>query len=53
VFDTSALKDLSGQFLKLCDLDYWNGTLLNIAHGMISVCMEFMHVLCYNINSLQ
>jgi hypothetical protein len=29
----------------VCELDYWNGTVLNVAHGMIPVCMEFMHVL--------
>jgi hypothetical protein len=29
----------------LCELDCWNGTILNVAHGMIPVCMEFMHVL--------
>jgi hypothetical protein len=26
----------------MCDLDHWNDT---VAHGMIPVCMEFMHVL--------
>jgi hypothetical protein len=26
-------------------MDYWNGTVLNVAHGMIPVCMEFKHVL--------
>jgi hypothetical protein len=24
---------------------FWNGTVLKVAHGMIPVCMEFMHVL--------
>jgi hypothetical protein len=41
----SALEVLIGQFLKLCELNYWNGTVLNVAHGMIPVCLEFMHVL--------
>jgi hypothetical protein len=31
--------------LKLCELDCWNGTVLNVAHCMIPVCMEFMDVL--------
>jgi hypothetical protein len=41
----SALEGLIGQFSKLCELNYWNGTVLNVAHGMIPVCLEFMHVL--------
>jgi hypothetical protein len=24
---------------------HWNGTVLTVAYGMISICMEFMHVL--------
>jgi hypothetical protein len=40
-----ALRQFFDSFLKLCELDYWNGTGLNVAHGMIHVCMEFMHVL--------
>jgi hypothetical protein len=39
------MKVLIGQFKKLCELDNWNGTVLNVAHGMIPVWMEFMHVL--------
>jgi hypothetical protein len=39
--NNSALKALSGQFLKLWELDYWNGTVLNVEHGMIPV----LHVL--------
>jgi hypothetical protein len=39
------LKVRIGQFSKLSELHYWNGTVLNVAHGMIKVCMEFMHVL--------
>jgi hypothetical protein len=36
---------LIGQFSKLSELDFWNGRVLNGAHGMmIPVCMEFMHV---------
>jgi hypothetical protein len=31
--------------LELCELDCHNGTVLNVAHGTIPVCMEFMHVL--------
>jgi hypothetical protein len=31
--------------LKLCELDYWNGTFPNVADGMIPDCMEFMHAL--------
>jgi hypothetical protein len=27
------------------ELDYWNGSVLNVAHGMTPVCMEFLHVL--------
>jgi hypothetical protein len=42
--NTSALKVLSGQFLKLCELDFRNGTVRNVAGGMIPVCMEFMYV---------
>jgi hypothetical protein len=42
--NTSALKVRIGQFSKLCELDYWNGTVLNVAPGLILVCMEFMHV---------
>jgi hypothetical protein len=38
-------KLLVGQFSKLCELDYWNETVVNVAHDMIPVCMEFMHVL--------
>jgi hypothetical protein len=30
--------------LELCELDYWNGRVLNVAHGLIPVCMELMHV---------
>jgi hypothetical protein len=26
------------------ELEYWNGTVQNVAHGMILVCMEFMLV---------
>jgi hypothetical protein len=29
----------------MCELDDWNGTVLNAAHGMIPICMEFMHTL--------
>jgi hypothetical protein len=43
--NASAPTGLNGQFLNLCELDYWNGTVLNVAHGMTPVCMEFMHVL--------
>jgi hypothetical protein len=43
--NTNTLKFISGEVLKLCELDYWNGFVLNVAHGMIHVCMEFMHVL--------
>jgi hypothetical protein len=39
------MKALIGQFKKLCELDNWKGTVLNVAHGMIPACMEFMHVL--------
>jgi hypothetical protein len=35
-------------------MDYWNGTVLNVAHRMILIDMKFMHVLlqrpkCWNI----
>jgi hypothetical protein len=43
--NTSALKVLIRQISNLCELDFWNGTVLNVAHGMIPVGMEFMHVL--------
>jgi hypothetical protein len=43
--NTSASKILMGQFLKLCELGFWNRTVLKVANGMIPVCMEFMHVL--------
>jgi hypothetical protein len=43
----SALNDLIGLFLNLCELDYWNGTVLKVAHGMIPICMEFMHALLH------
>jgi hypothetical protein len=33
---TNALKVLIGLFSKLCELDYWNGTVL------IPVCMDFI-----------
>jgi hypothetical protein len=39
--NTSALHVLNGQFLELCELEYWHGTVLNVAHGMIPVCMKF------------
>jgi hypothetical protein len=29
----------------MCELDDWNGTVLNVAHGMIPVCLEFMQIL--------
>jgi hypothetical protein len=41
----SALKIHSEHLLTLCELEYWNGTILNVAHDMIPVGMEFMHVL--------
>jgi hypothetical protein len=39
--NTRAQKVLSEQVLKLCELD----SVLDVLHGMIPVCMEFMHVL--------
>jgi hypothetical protein len=36
---------LIGQFAKLCDLDYWNGMVLNVAHCMLLARTEFRHVL--------
>jgi hypothetical protein len=39
--DTRAPKVLRGQF---CEVDYWNGTVLNVAQNMIPVVMELMHV---------
>jgi hypothetical protein len=30
-------KHFGFKVLKLCELDYWNGTVLNVAHGMIPV----------------
>jgi hypothetical protein len=42
--DDMYLKALRRQFSKLCELDYWNGTVLNVARGMMPVCMESMHV---------
>jgi hypothetical protein len=43
--NTKALQVRFGQFSKLSELGLWNGTVLNVARGMIPVCMEFMHVL--------
>jgi hypothetical protein len=37
----SALKVRIAQFSKLCELEYLNGTVLYVSHGMISVCMYF------------
>jgi hypothetical protein len=48
--NTSALKVPIGQFSKLCELDYWNGTVLNVAPGLILVCMEFMHYVSSALN---
>jgi hypothetical protein len=31
--------------LKLFELKYWNGTVLNVSHGTIPVYKEFMHAL--------
>jgi hypothetical protein len=42
--NTSALQSLFEQFFKLCELNDCNGSVLNVAHGMIPVCMEFMHL---------
>jgi hypothetical protein len=41
--NTSALQSLFEQFVKLCELNDCNGSFLIVAHGMIPVCMEFMH----------
>jgi hypothetical protein len=40
---------LSGQFVKLCQLHYWNGTVLNVAHGMIHVLLAIM-MACSNLH---
>jgi hypothetical protein len=32
-------------FLRMYELDYWNGSVLNVAHGMIAICTECMDVL--------
>jgi hypothetical protein len=45
LFRMSAFNVISELFLKLNELNKWNGTLLNVAHGTIPTCTEFMHVL--------
>jgi hypothetical protein len=39
---TSALKVSIGQFPKMCELDHWNGTVLNVAWNS---CMYFCSTL--------
>jgi hypothetical protein len=45
VENANALKGFHGLSLKLYEVDYWSGTVLNVAHGMIPICTEFLHVL--------
>jgi hypothetical protein len=41
----NALTAHLAQCSKLREMEYWNGTVPNVAYGMIPVCMEFVHVL--------
>jgi hypothetical protein len=31
--------------MKLYEVDYWNGTVLNVAQGMFAICKEFTQAL--------
>jgi hypothetical protein len=48
-----AIKVFNGQLLNLCELDYWDGTVLNVAHSMFPVCMEIMYVLVHHDASMR
>jgi hypothetical protein len=41
------LHDFIEHRLKWYELDYWNGTVVNAAHGMIAICNEFMRYCMY------
>jgi hypothetical protein len=43
--NASSFKLFNGQFSVFRELSYWNGTVLNAAHGMIAASTEIMHVL--------
>jgi hypothetical protein len=38
-----ALQGYNGHALTICELSYWNGMVLNVAHRMIATSNEFMH----------
>jgi hypothetical protein len=46
VDSSGVLEVCKGQFLETHKLDYWNGTVLNFAHGMFMISIEFMHTAC-------